>query len=259
MNVQSIDEIGDLAGEFNHMLVSLEGHIQREIDHAKELTHARNLAVMGITAGKVTHEIGNLLNNIGMTLLILKTETLSARGQNALEILNRESDRIQQFTRNFLQFAKKPELHLERRFIDSIMGDVRGVYQIPASARGIRIELDHAGITEPLTVDHRLLYQVLNNLVKNSLEAIGEEGGCITIRASVENNTLILSVADTGAGMSEETRERLFEPFFTTKGKAGNGLGMAITHSIIHAHGGRIDCRSEPGKGTEFIIRIPLR
>jgi signal transduction histidine kinase len=257
--VESGNEIGKLTVAFNRMFDSLKAHLKREIDHAKELTHARNLALLGTAAGKVTHEVGNLINNIGLAIMLLKKETLSDRGRNALEVLHRESDRVHQFTRNFLQFAKKIELYPEKKSLSSILEDLKEVHQLSAAQRHIQIELDYAEATQPVFADHRLLYQAMNNLVKNSVEAIDGEGGCIIIRAHTQHDTVFLSVADNGAGMTDETMTKLFEPFFTTKGKGGTGLGMTITNSIVEAHGGRIECRSEEGKGTEFVIQIPLR
>ncbi|MFH0729422.1 MAG: HAMP domain-containing sensor histidine kinase [Pseudomonadota bacterium] len=257
--VESGNEIGKLTVAFNRMFVSLKAHLKREIDHARELTHARNLAVLGTAAGKVTHEVGNLINNIGLAILLLKKEALSERGRNALEVLHRESDRVRQFTRNFLQFAKKIDLYPEKKSLNAILEDLKEVHQLSAAQRNIQIEVDYSEATQPVFADHRLLYQALNNLVKNSIEAIDGEGGRITIRANAQHETLILSVADTGVGMTDDTRMKIFEPFFTTKGKGGTGLGMTITHSIVEAHGGRIECRSEEGKGTEFVIHMPLR
>jgi signal transduction histidine kinase len=257
--VETGNEIGKLTVAFNQMFVSLKAHLAREIEYAKALTHARNLAVLGTTAGKVTHEVGNLVNNIGLAVLLLKKEVLSDRGRSALEILQKESDRIQEFTRNFLQFAKKPALHLEKKTIEALLADLKMVHQSSPALKNIRIDLDCAGPLPPILADHRLLYQAMNNLVKNSIEAIGDSGGSITIHAGTENDSLILSVADTGAGMTDETRARLFEPFFTTKGRNGSGLGMTITQSIVDAHNGRIECHSEAGRGTKFIIQLPLR
>jgi len=257
--VETGNEIGKLTVAFNQMFVSLKAHLAREIDYARALVHARNLAVLGTAAGKVTHEVGNLVNNIGLAVLLLKKEVLSDRGRSALEILQKEADRIHEFTRNFLQFAKKPDLHLETRPLETLLEDLRVVHQSLPALKNIRIDLDCPGPLPPVLADHRLLYQAMNNLVKNGIEAIGEKEGGITIRTVAENDLLMISVADTGAGMTDETRARLFEPFFTTKGRGGTGLGMIITRSIVEAHNGKIECRSEEGRGTEFIIHLPLR
>jgi len=90
------------------------------------------------------------------------------------------------------------------------------------------------------------------------MEAIPDTGE-INITGSIENEELVISVTDTGEGVSAENAENIFEPFFTTKGSKGTGLGMSIVKSNVEAHGGTIECRSTPGKGTEFIIRLPIR
>lgn len=252
------DEIGDLARAFNSMVASLRRYIRREIDNTRELTHNRNLAVLGTTASKVTHEVGNLINNISMALMVLRRERLSDRGRNTLDTLGKEADRIQHFILNFLQFAKKPELKLETRSLCVTLRELHTAQKPAAQSRGVRIVLDCDDELPPVTADHYMLYQAFNNLLKNSLEAM-DTGGRVTLSAGIEDDAVVVSVADTGPGMRAETRGKLFEPFFTTKGKKGTGLGMAITRSIVQAHGGTIDCDSEPSNGTRFVIRLPMR
>ena len=107
---------------------------------------------------------------------------------------------------------------------------------------------------------------MLTNLIFNAVDAL-PEGGAITLRTSLEEppagsespDTLVLEVADTGVGMSEETRQRCLEPFFTTKGTRGTGLGLAMVYGTLQRHGGSIELRSAPGAGTQFILRFPLR
>jgi len=108
VSVDSHDEIGDLGLAFNAMTDSLEEYIRREVEAAKELAHAKNLAVLGTTSSKVTHEVGNLLNNIGTALTVLQGETIGPKGAGTLAILAQESDRVKTFIHNFLQFAKNP-------------------------------------------------------------------------------------------------------------------------------------------------------
>jgi len=100
--------------------------------------------------------------------------------------------------------------------------------------------------------------QVIMNMLVNAAHAMPEEGGQITVSTELVGEEVIISIADTGCGMSQETMARIFDPFFTTKdiGK-GTGLGLSISHGIIEDHGGRIEVESEPGKGTTFRIHLP--
>lgn len=257
VSVDSQDEIGDLGLAFNEMTDSLKKFVSREVETARELAHARNLAVLGSTSSKVTHEVGNLLNNVGLTLSILKGETLSPRGEKALQIIEKDSVRVREFIHNFLQFAKKPELHLERESIDRIIGEVLLIHQPDAEKRGIYLELNWPSNLPPVNVDPRLMYQVLNNLVKNSLEAMNGPGS-ITIEGRINRDYLLLSVEDAGPGIEPDILEQIFDPFFTTKGKKGTGLGLSIVKTIVEAHRGTIECQSELRKGTTFILRLPL-
>ena len=257
VSVDSQDEIGDLGLAFNEMTDSLKRFISREVETAKELAHAKNLAVLGSTSSKVTHEVGNLLNNVGLTLSTLKGETLSPSGKKALEILEKDSVRVGEFIRNFLQFAKKPELRLERGSIDRIIREVLFIHQPDAGKGGVSIELNWPPGLPPVNVDARLMYQVINNLLKNSLEAMTDSGR-ILIEGRIEGEYLQVRIEDTGPGIEPDILQQIFDPFFTTKGKKGTGLGLSIVKTILEAHRGTIECRSEMRKGTTFILRLPL-
>lgn len=113
--------------------------------------------------------------------------------------------------------------------------------------------------TEEITIfaDPQQITQVFLNLIKNSIEAIEGEG-VIKITAKEQNDFVEIIFSDTGKGIREEELFRIFEPFFTTKeGKKGYGLGLFIVHKIIQEHEGKIDVKSEFGKGTSFIITLP--
>jgi signal transduction histidine kinase len=228
------------------------------VEIARELAHARNLAVLGSTSSKVTHEVGNLLNNVGLTLSTLKSEALSQKGEKTLEILEQESLRVREFINNFLQFAKKPELRLGKISIDAIIREILFVHQPEAEKRGIHLDFNWPSDVPPINADARLIYQVINNLLKNSLEAMADPGK-IRIEGTVEGEQLLITIEDTGPGIGPDILEQVFDPFFTTKGKRGTGLGLAIVRTILEAHRGTIECRSELGKGTSFILRLPLQ
>jgi signal transduction histidine kinase len=257
LTVTSGDEIGELCRAFNDMTDSLKKLIAREIETAKELAHARNLATLGVASSKVTHEVGNLLNNIGMVAMMLRAQPLDDGGRNALELLERESLRIGRFIGNFLQFAKRPELVLQRASVGAILREALDVQQLPAREKGIIIDRRLPADLPPLLVDVSLLYQVLSNLLKNSLEAM-DRPGRITVEGNLEEGYVRLTIRDSGPGIEPEVMAKIFEPFYTTKGKKGTGLGLSICKSIIEAHRGSLECRSTPGEGAAFTLRLPV-
>jgi len=257
ISIDSNDEIGDLGVAFNNMTDSLKEHIRREVETAKELVHAKNLAVLGTTSSKVTHEVGNLLNNVGMILTLLKGEPLSQKGSKALEVLDKESARVMEFIHNFLQFAKMPELRMTKISLGPIIKEVLAVHEPEAEKRQIRLQLDWPPDLPKINADRHLFYQVMNNLIKNSVEAM-TDSGIIRIRGAVREAHLCVAVEDTGSGIVPEIIDKMFDPFFTTKGKKGTGLGMSIVKTIVTAHGGTIECRSDTEKGTMVILRFPL-
>jgi signal transduction histidine kinase len=256
--IESEDEIGELGTAFNEMADSLKQFIARELETARELAQARNLATLGAASSKVTHEVGNLLNNLGATLLILKSDPLSAGSKKAVEIMERDAVRVRTFIQNFLQFAKKPELTLQRASLEGTLRELLYVSQARAESKGIEVHLDWPADLPPVPVDLGLIHQVFNNLLKNAIEAM-DGGGRLDIAARVDRDCLEVRIADSGPGISPEVKERIFDPFFTTKGKQGTGLGLAIGKTIVEAHRGTIACESEPGCGTAFILSLPLK
>lgn len=257
VSIASRDEIGDLGLAFNEMTDSLKKYICREVETAKELVQAKNLAVLGTASSRATHEVGNFLNNIGMAILVLRSEALSPKGEKILGMLEKESDRVRDFIHNFLRFSKKPELRLQRMPMDPLIKEILAVYQLDAKERGIRLELDWSPDIPPIDIDPGLIYQVVNNLIKNSLEAMTNPG-TISIKGKIDTRHLLLKLKDTGPGMELDILEKIFEPFFTTKGEKGTGLGMSIVKTIVEAHRGTIECFTELNKGTVFVIRLPL-
>lgn len=257
VKVDSLDEIGDLAVAFNEMTDSLKGLIARQVESAKELVHNKNLATLGAASSKVTHEVGNLINNIMMALVILKTESLSQTGSKAIQILDGATGRVERFVRDFLQFARKPELSLQRTSLDKVIEQIIFVHEPRAMEKDVRLSVDWPSELPPVSVDLRFMSQVFDNLLKNALDALPGPGS-VAIRGRESGEYLEVLVEDTGEGIRAESIGRIFEPFFTTKGSRGTGLGLAICKTIVEAHRGTIECRSEPGAGTTFVLRLPL-
>jgi signal transduction histidine kinase len=103
------------------------------------------------------------------------------------------------------------------------------------------------------------LLQVLTNLIVNSIQAM-PNGGRLTISTSSRDGNLLLTIEDTGIGMSDEVTKKIFNPFFTTKDiDEGTGLGLSVVHGIVTSHGGTIEVESEVGRGTKFTVRLPVQ
>jgi signal transduction histidine kinase len=255
VSIQSGDEIGDLGMAFNEMTDSLKEHIDREVETAKALAHSQNLALLGTASSKMTHEVGNFLNGIHMVLRGLKNEPLSQKGEKTLKIIEKESGQLNEYIHKFLQFAKKPALRLQKTPLDLIIKEILTIITPEAEKRGVSVTFNWDDTIPLVTIDTGLMRQVFNNLIKNSMEAISGTGS-ITITGNIENENLVIAVEDSGQGIDAENAEKIFEPFFTTKGSRGTGLGMAIIKTNVEAHNGTIECKSSPGKGATFIIRL---
>ncbi|MGR3303285.1 MAG: hybrid sensor histidine kinase/response regulator, partial [Candidatus Scalindua sp.] len=128
-----------------------------------------------------------------------------------------------------------------------------------AHARGSTYNLDLEGLNSVPDVLGRpsALREVITNMINNALDAL-PGGGRISFRTWNEDNTVCTSISDNGSGMSKEVQMRIFDPFYSTKGVEGSGLGMSVVYGIIGKHGGKIDIKSQIGKGTIFIIRLPV-
>ncbi len=166
------------------------------------------------------------------------------------------ADRATDLTRQLLAFGRRQVLMPELLDLNDLTGDF---VRLLDPLLGARIELCVVPADRPVLVhaDRGQLTQVITNLASNARDAM-PGGGALTITTSVAGAEALLTVADTGTGMSPAMAKQIFEPFFTTKGQAGTGLGLATVHGIVDQSGGSIDVETERGLGTRFTIRLPL-
>jgi len=243
--------------------------LQAEIKERKRLeaakVQAERLAMVGTIAAQVAHEVRNPLGSITLNLdLICKEINLLANGNGHLPDEGRtligemraEVRRIQRVIEDYLQFARLPKLNRQavdlNGFLDQKLGFLHGE-MVEAKVK-LRTHFDPA--LTLVNVDAEQLWQMLLNLIRNSLEAM-PDGGELTIGTWRHEGQVLLRVGDTGKGMTAEQVKLVFEPFFTTK-KEGTGLGLALVQQIVAEHGGHIECDSTCGKGSTFTIFLPM-
>ncbi|MEX2221081.1 MAG: ATP-binding protein [Candidatus Rokuibacteriota bacterium] len=221
------------------------------------------LRALGEMAAGVAHDFNNLL-----AVVMLRTELLLARGQapavaESLTMIRQAAHdgaqtvrRIQEFTRTR---STRPFGRVDmQRVLQEVVELARPRWRDQAQSRGVTYDVRVEGGKVPLVAGTaEELREGLLNLLNNALEAM-PAGGRFSFRAALDGNHVVIQAADSGCGMSEETRRRVFEPFFTTKGAQGNGLGLAVVWGIMARHGGEIAVDSALGQGTTFTIRLPV-
>jgi len=237
-----------------------------------QLTQAQKMEAIGTLAGGVAHDFNNILTVIiGYAYAVADALPPQDPIQESVEQILEASGRAAQLTRGLLAFGRKQIMSPQPTDLNAV---VRAVEKLLRRLIGEDIDLEIALAQGPLVAmaDAGQIEQVLMNLAVNARDAM-PEGGTLSIATSSARleeqradgsgpepcEYALISVSDSGTGMDEATRQKVFEPFFTTKAPGkGTGLGLAIVYGVVRQHGGSIDVRSEPGRGTTFEIRLPL-
>lgn len=251
------DEIGALTTQFNIMTEELEKSRALE----DQLREAEKSAVVGRLASAIAHEIRNPLNYINLTLDHLRNkfrpEDLERKEtfEKLTVQLKSEVDRINRQVSDFLSYTRPVKLVRGPLDIRSVVEGSLKIIEPQAEEHGILISLVERDSVPEVLGDPELLRSVFNNLFLNSLHAMEQTGGKLSIALSSLGDSVLVEVKDTGGGISEEDADKVFEPYFSTK-ETGTGLGLAIVKRIVEEHGGDIDLQSEAGEGTTFTIRL---
>ncbi|HXG03539.1 MAG TPA: response regulator [Candidatus Binatia bacterium] len=228
----------------------------------ERLIQSERLRALGEMAAGVAHDFNNLLTVIvGRTQLLLRRETDASRA-SALEAVLRAAQDGAETVRRILEFTRTrrrlPFVAVDlRQVVTEVVELVRPRWQGEAQSRGVRYDVRVEGQTRAIAGRPEELREVFANLLHNALDAMPQGGAC-RFALTEEDGHAVVTVADTGCGMTDEVRRRVFEPFFTSKGPQGTGLGLAVAWGIVQRHGGTIDVQSAPGSGATLIVRLPI-
>lgn len=230
----------------------------------EQLAQSEKLSALGEMAAGIAHNLNNILAAImGRAQLLLHgsadTETLQrgvATIQRAVEDGAAMVQRIQRFARGGIgsEFKLTDLNQLMQETVEATQLIWKD--QLPQEGRSIEVSME-LGSLPPVRCRPAELREVLINLILNAVDAM-PAGGRLSLRTIARGEVACIEIADTGTGMTEEVKRRAFNPFFTTKGAKGTGLGLSISHALIKGQDGEIELQSELGKGTTFVITLPM-
>ncbi len=243
------DELKNYASNLEHLVE----------EKTKQLKDSERLATIGATAGMVGHDIRNPLQAITSDLFLLKDELNSFPGYKAnkevaesLEGIERNIDYINKIVADLQDYARPLAPAAHRVNLDALCKEVLSKSVFTKKIKVTCVVEDDVRV---IVSDKYLLRRSLSNLASNAVQAM-PDGGSLTVHACRQQGDTVITVEDTGVGISEEAKNNLFTPMFTTKSK-GQGFGLAVVKRVVETLGGNVTFQSELGKGTKFIIRLP--
>jgi two-component system sensor histidine kinase HydH len=213
-------------------------------------------------AGGLAHEIRNPLSTMCLNLDLLAEDfqhpdtARDRRVAQKVERLRKETHRLQNILEDFLRFARVQALRTAPTDLNVVVEELRDFCEPQAMAQGIVVRTQYDPELPAVALDVELFRQALLNLILNAEHAM-PHGGELILTTRRDGASAVLEVTDTGVGMTPEVRDRVFDAFYSTR-PGGSGLGLPTARKIVESHGGSIHVRSEPARGTQFAIRLPL-
>jgi signal transduction histidine kinase len=237
----------------------LNTEVEKRRRTQQQLLHAEKLSALGRLSASIAHEFGNPL--MGVKYLLddfYKRKNLGDNDRQLVELGLEECERMKNLIRDLQRLNKPSSGEMTRTDVHQMIDNVLLFQKKYFSSNRIRLkkQYDHSIPEVEVIVDQ--ITQVLFNLTINAVDAMTAEGGVLTITTRQQEEYIIIELADTGSGISEENQERIFEPFFSTKKEEdGTGLGLSISYGIARHHGGNLSFVSTAGQGATFTLSLP--
>lgn len=260
--VKSRDELRDLADTFNAMALALKDRDEKLKEFTtKKIMESERLALIGQLAANVAHEINNPLQGIvTYSHLLLERMPGDSPSRASVQKIVTQADRCRTIIRGLLDFSRQRALHKSPSEVNAVLNECVSLVEDQALFHNIQIIKDLRPNLPFIVLDPAQMQQVFMNLIINAAEAMDGNGRLtLATRLDPAGKFIEVEFVDTGHGISQENLDKIFDPFFTTKEiRHGVGLGLAISYGIVKEHQGMLSVESVIGKGTTFIVRLPV-
>src|SRR5881296_153412 len=225
-----------------------------------QLIQSTKLAAIGELAANIAHEINNPLTSVlGFASYLAEQVPPGQPWREELELIQEEAGRARDIVRDLLHFSRQREFVPQMTDLNVVLEQTLTMVRRQGAFDAITLVEEYAPGLPPVEVDVPRVKQVFLNLINNAVYVL-KDGGTLTVRSSVVGDTVQVEVIDTGTGIPAEHLDRIFEPFFTTKPDvSGTGLGLPVSLGIVESHGGTIEVKSELGRGSSFIVKLPVK
>jgi two-component system sensor histidine kinase PilS (NtrC family) len=255
----------NMPGEYGDCRAYTIQDLSKIKDMEKQIKQAEKMATIGGMAAGIAHEFRNPLAAIsGAAQLLQSEQSENSANSRLIDIVARESDRLDHTVGEFLQFSKPAEPIKEWFSLKSAVDEtIQMLEQAGRLNQKTRRASNRINQDMQIWADSKQLETIIQNLINNSCQAFGEGEGVIVIEAAEQTDeasgkkVAVIRIADNGPGIDDQVLPNIFEPFYTTR-ESGTGLGLAIVNQLIESHGGRITVATKKGEKTEFTIILPI-
>jgi len=249
--------------ESNKRNIQYQKELEAKIEELKrldaelrELKSMEKFTATGRVARTIAHEVRNPLTNISLAAEQLQDMAIqNSESSVLLDMISRNGIRINQLISDLLTATKAIELNLQKVNINRVLDETLEMAADRLDLSQVKVQKDYANDICDVAIDEQKIKIALLNIIVNAIEAMEKHKGVLTLRTKNAGDQCIIEVEDNGAGMDEDTLQKLFEPYFTNKAK-GNGLGLTNCQNIIMSHGGKISVYSKVGKGSRFNVTL---
>jgi signal transduction histidine kinase len=277
-NIQLLSQVNRFNEELTERIKEATSELARRNEELKLLNEAlfesqrqlgqsEKLAALGQVTAMIAHQIGTPLNSIsGYIQLLLQDGALQSPDRDRLKIIESQLDRLADSVRNLLSSTSQPKRPLKLLNVAELLEELFRLSEPWFHARNVKLFSSFSPKLPSVLGDSVTLQTLFLNLMTNALDAM-PHGGSLTVKAqqipslntSENGEWLEISMTDTGIGIPEESKKKIFDPFFTTKRmRDGTGLGLSICEKIVRDHSGRLEVKSEVGKGSTFLVLLPV-